>query len=703
MLFFRTLIITFVFSCCFAGAENLYVFGPFDFNKNGKSEILKLNGLLAPLELVELDDSSRHKTLWSFKPPASVQIVDAKFSDLNQDGVPELVIALRDETSSSWLSVLEWNGAEFTPLGGAVKNGGARDDKVRPSNLAVYSNVFAAAMSSPARSASIFSLSMDEGVASKLNTQRYTAPLVTNGYGPVYVGLFTISGDSYAGLISPEGDVLKTSIFSLSNPDQVLYSDILVTSGARVVLGPDIQPFDENKDGSQELLVPFATGEVYALGLKDSALSFAESRLSRSGLFGMKSGAGEVEINNVVLSRIESGLYEPPLWIPETSLNDSLLLLVSDTLTLGDTLDWFLLPDSTSTFFHFNWESTPPSGMRFNPSTYSIMWAPTREHLGAVDVSYALTIREKEKLISGVDSLGDTHHIHPILQSLDSSFVILIGDTIKPPEPFVLIPDKHHRVYITSVDIDEGDRFTFAGETPFGTTSRNINDVITVGVSANLNTIKQNKSSAFNFQSSEAKPDSIITLSLVHDLSSNIFYATLHPSLDSIAQSFDPEGWKSDLYPYPEYFFEGFSDKMALDSISGGGLSLLSSEGDMSGSIYISSPLRSQDHGMTISYFGGRPHAIRGDVSVKADGSHKTLTEIDFSASLVPLNISTVLTPVSRDTFIFHADSLPDTLKAKINYRSFYVPAKILENVTPESVDTSLAPISTSVPADSTQ
>ena len=86
---------------------------------------------------------------------------------------------------------------------------------------------------------------------------------------------------------------------------------------------------------------------------------------------------------------------------------------------------------------------------------------------------------------------------------------------------------------------------------------------------------------------------------------------------------------------------------------------------------------------MTISYFGGQPHAIRGDISVKENGSHKTLTEIDFESSFTPLNISTWLNPVSRDTFVFHADSLPDTLRTKVDYRSFYAPATILEKVTP--------------------
>ena len=153
-------------------------------------------------------------------------------------------------------------------------------------------------------------------------------------------------------------------------------------------------------------------------------------------------------------------------------------------------------------FTGFNWRIPPPSGMIFNPKTHQIKWVPTRSHIGVVDVMYALNIRVREDLKSEQDELGDAHYIYPVLEASDSSMIILIGDTIKPPEPFVLIPPRFHRVSVTTKDINESDRFLFEGETPFGANSINNNGVITIGVSANLSTIKQNKSAAFNFKSS---------------------------------------------------------------------------------------------------------------------------------------------------------------------------------------------------------
>ena len=316
-------------------------------------------------------------------------------------------------------------------------------------------------------------------------------------------------------------------------------------------------------------------------------------------------------------------------------------------------MNLFVLPDSASTFYSFNWRTTPPSGMLFNPKTYQIKWVPTRNHIGVVDVMYALNIRVSEALKSEQDELGDAHYIYPVLEASDSSMIILIGDTIKPPEPLVLIPPRFHRVSVTTKDINESDRFLFEGETPFGASSINNNGVITIGVSANLSTIKQNKSAAFNFKSSGDRPDSISTLSLVHDLNTNILYMSVSPPRDTITQSFDPEGFNNNFYNYPEYFFEGFPSNLSMDSTKTGALTFLSSDTAFSGNISLSSPLYNQDHDITIFYFGGRPYSIRGDISVKKDGSQKTITEIDFDSSITPLTNQRVADPCNPRHFCF--------------------------------------------------
>ncbi len=687
----------FICTCGALLAGNLFVFGTFDLNNNGKSEVLLLGGLSNQLEYIELGDGGSHNLLWSFSPKNGSKVTDAKLTDLNHDGKEELIIVLASN-QDRWLGVFEWNGVAFSSNPKLIQNKDIGGNRIRPGNIWGSLNNFAVSMSTPTRSVELFSLSLEEGALQKTNSYTLSSALVNNGYGPVYTGVFSNEKESFVSLMSPEGNVLKTSVFSVTNPNKAVASDLLVLNGARAVLGQYIQPFDENKDGVEELLVPFATGEVYALALKDSVLTFTESRLSQSGLFDMKSSAGEVEINRTILSRVERGLYDSVLKNSRANDSDSLSFLVTDTLLLGDSLNLFILPDSTSDFYGFKWRTTPPSEMRFDPNVYKIRWVPTRENIGLVDASFSLNVRIKEELLSEKDSLGDTHQIHPVLQTIDSSLVLVVSDTIVPPKPFMVVPPRFHRINISTADIDENDRFVFEGETPFSANSINTNGVVSIGVSADLSTIKHNKKSAFNFKSSFVKPSSIVTLSLIHDLGSNILYASIFPSQDTVPQSFDPEGFHSDLYRFPEYFFEGFRSTLSLDSIPNGHLSLLSSNEKISGTVSLSSPLRRQDHSMTISYFGGRPYAIRGDVGVKESGAQKIITEIDFESSFVPFKIDTWLTPANRDTFVFHADSIPDTLKANADFHSFYAPAiKLKEKTTVDNLVGDVAPSNHSV------
>ena len=72
--------------------------------------------------------------------------------------------------------------------------------------------------------------------------------------------------------MSPEGNIIKTSIFPLDNLGAPVVTDLAVMNDARVILGPYIQSFDENGDGIESLLIPFATGEVYKLSLINDCL-----------------------------------------------------------------------------------------------------------------------------------------------------------------------------------------------------------------------------------------------------------------------------------------------------------------------------------------------------------------------------------------------------------------------------------------------
>ena len=75
------------------------------------------------------------------------------------------------------------------------------------------------------------------------------------------------------------------------------------------MLGPDIQRYDENKDGYFDLIIPFATGEVFMLSNLGDSLSFTQSKFSEIGLFALKPNSEEKQINDIIIQRVEQDLH----------------------------------------------------------------------------------------------------------------------------------------------------------------------------------------------------------------------------------------------------------------------------------------------------------------------------------------------------------------------------------------------------------
>ena len=165
-------------------AGNLFIFGTLDLNNNGKSEILLLGGLSNQLEYVELGDDGSHRLLWTYSPEGNGKVVDARFSDLNNDNTEELVVILQSN-NNNWLSVFEWNGQTFSSKPKSIMGGDGKADRIRPGNLAGSANVFSVSMSTPTRSAELFTLFLDEGSLRKANSHTISGTLVNSGYGPV--------------------------------------------------------------------------------------------------------------------------------------------------------------------------------------------------------------------------------------------------------------------------------------------------------------------------------------------------------------------------------------------------------------------------------------------------------------------------------------------------------------------------------------
>ena len=691
LLQYKKFIATFILINAFAISNNLYIYGTYDLNQNGNIEYFKLNRDNNTLEFNEIDLYSDDKNIWSYNPPNDLEIIDLELTNLNNDNVPELVLLLRDALSNGKISVFEWNGSLFSKYNEPMKEVEIDVNIKRPSNIATFEDIVSISASTPSRSAEIFKLTLEDGILSTSQKMSFADTLVTYGYGPIFTGIINNQNKISIALISYEDNFLRASLFPLDSYGKTVQSlEYKMKENSRILLGPDILTYNSGSLNSNKLLIPFTTNEILNLYLENDNVTILESEFNGQDLFGVSPNANDTKINDIVFSRIEKGIYDQVLSTQLSIKSDSLSALVEDTLMLGDSLQIKITDDKNSEFYSFNWKTPPPLDMSFNPNALQIEWKPKRESLGIVDLSFSYQIKLDEKIVSSENELGDTHIIQPILKQIDSSVVVLVGDTIIPPQPIVILPKRLHSININTRDISDSNRFVFEGEAPFSSSSYSENGIVTMGVEVNLSTIKNNKSSLFTLQSTGEPPESIMTLSLIHNLSSNSILTEIKPKRNEATQSLSPENVSSDYYKYPSYVYEGLSsDGMEIQTVSQDTIEILKTDKEISGIILLTSPMYEDDHLYKISYYGGRPYAIRGDVKINDDSTQTTITEIDFETSFEVAKIKSWLVPAIRDTVIFNPDSLPDTLKTKYDYKSFYSPAKILTKEKPSVSDSS--------------
>jgi len=113
------------------------------------------------------------------------------------------------------------------------------------------------------------------------------------------------------------------------------------------------------------------------------------------------------------------------------------------------------------------------------------------------------------------------------------------------------------------------DRYVFDGEAPFGI---NVTQIPPMGeathfqhsVSANTNFLRRGNDYDFAYTLKEQVSDSVTTLTMVHDMQTNIIFMSISPEVDSISQSYQPEAFDPKLFEFPDYFFEGFPDLLKL-------------------------------------------------------------------------------------------------------------------------------------------
>lgn len=655
-------------------AAVIHVEGTHDLDHDGQSELLLLTTQdgLGAVRYVEMDSVGQHQLLWSFSPQEgrSWRITDAKLLDLDRDTVPELVVTVlaveyNGDNPLPWLYVFPWEGTAFTKTPLTLTGFNGTNDRFRPVNISHYVDpqdqklVLVVALGSPSRQVVLFKPVLTETGLEVTDPVVLRPDLSKNGYARLFAGVFHYSGEPYLAAFSPEGNLLKTTLYTLQGEVRQVISDVLALQGSRNLIGPAILSHPGELAGRESLLLPFEDGTVLTLAYDDSVLTLTPSSFSKKGLFVLPVGASDSEVNATVLARVEQGLYGPPLEVtegavetpvPQPSPEATPVLAAQDSIVLGDTLFYQATPDTAHGFYSFRWLQRPPAGARFQPLTGIIEWVPSREQLGPQQFTFTYAIRLREKLVSELDSLGDRHHLTPVLEQNDVQFTILVVDSAQPILPIVEVPREMYRVVVTvPAKPKEMGRFTFDGEAPFGVQVEEVQlpfpvrqrSYFTHTITANLGGITDDKRALFSYQKSGSVDDRA-TLTITHDFSARTVHLSVSPTEDSVAQSYNPEDWLAQLYRYPEYFFEGFPQGMLMDTV---GRSIRFSFGleqkphpRRYSTIQLFSPTK-PEHVLVLRLHDIDLQGVRGTVNVKEDSSRVITTVIDFRGSFVPLDL----------------------------------------------------------------
>ena len=187
------------------------------------------------------------------------------------------------------------------------------------------------------------------------------------------------------------------------------------------------------------------------------------------------------------------------------------------------------------------------------------------------------------------------------------------------------------------------DRYIFDGEAPFGVA---VNQIPPTGsashfqhsVSADIANLNPGEKYDFAYSLRDGYKDTITTLTMVHDLQTNVVLMSISPTVDSISQAYQPESFDPKLFEFPNYFFEGFPTSLDMDftdkliRFSFDGVKDSTYQG-----VYLSSTTPSNPpQSLAIFLDQGKIQSIKGEVVVRANGSKKITTQFDLVGSVEP-------------------------------------------------------------------
>ncbi len=695
------------------GKGDFHVHGSYDLDKDGHEETLILNARASSAIWVEIAKSSAIDTLWSFTLPQGQIFNDAEIVDIDGDGyydmvaVVDLFPAIKNQ---AWLYVFPGNADGFAhdPLVLSTESLGF--NIVRPSNLSLVpggSPQLSVAFGATLRQSMVFDIDISDNDISLMNVQMLIAPIISNGYGLVYTGGFTSNGRQYIATLSPERNQLKTAIFDVGQNFKLIQSSLIQLGHVQHLLGADIQEFRSKSSNKNGLLVPFGSNDVFLLEVDSEETKLFNTSLSGKSAFPILDKNGQPNIGDILSKRRDAEVYtaQPILShnLPSSRLEKEQLSpppppLIDEAATLKPVAmyndqDLTTLPDGQNEVYgvindkvdnQVKYDSLAPTLGDFlasvkkdkpegssdikrvavpnmNKEMESVTWADeagfTQVNLGEYisketeNDSVQSPIPEKDKGLSTFTKTVQEALI-PTIVNTDTTLDMQSENEI----------DLYYVLAMTPAS-DTKDRYIFDGEAPFGVAVNQVPPMgkathFQHGISANLANLKRGESFDFAYSLRDARLDSITTLTMVHDMQTNVVFMSISPTQDSLSQSYQPEAFDPKLFEFPNYFFEGFPTSLDMDftdkliRFSFDGVEDSTYQG-----IYLSSTTPSTpSQSLAVFMDDGTLQAVRGEVIVRANGSKKVTTEFDLVGTVEP---AVMFSRLIQELF-------PDELKIKL-------------------------------------
>ncbi len=634
--------------------------GLYDLDEDGRKEVLIINGSDRKALLVELKDESFSDTLWSYTLPRGTYFTDVLVIDIDSNGQPDLVATSKlsiDNKNTGWLYVFKGTTSGFSKTPLVAGESGLDIKNIRPLNLSRVKgmpNQISVSFGTPVRKTMILKPNVLNDQLTIDNVQTLSDPLIENGFGHMYSGGFLSEGKSYIAQFSAELNTLKVAIFNVKNNFNHVTTEIVRIGKSRGIIGTEVQAFDNLKKESDGLLIPFRTGEVKILNVSNGKVSLTDSKFSHEDLFLEMKEPNKSNVLDLVDSRIESGFYNRVLTKADYIVSDNYKIPSYKPKKIdGPTLVDYL--NEAGIVKRSNRDNKVDIPDQTNDMDSKVWAARASVKIEQVDSTLFAT---KDSVYNNPipDEDNEVAFHKTIFGPSDSVYTIATWeDTVRNtlvPEPIDLSnrnesDDRSIDLYYVMVMTPSKgvkDRYVFDGEAPFGI---NVNQIPPMGepthfqhsVSANIKYLRRGNDYDFAYTLKEKVSDSVTTLTMVHDMQTNIIFMSISPGVDSVSQSYQPEAFDPKLFEFPDYFFEGFPTSLGMDFKD----KLIKFSFDDSGDsvnyhgLYLSSTTPSiPSQSLAVFLNEGTLQAIRGEVKVRENGSKKITTEFDISGYLEP-------------------------------------------------------------------